>query len=169
METKGRNKTINTLYGFLILSTILGFVPNGMAFTASFALWVVTLIAAYIYRGKDTEDGLLYNHMTYLIGTIWIGTSFILIGTLIAAAWVYFYGNNGPLDTAIVQINTGAVPDEALMQAVMNEYLLVNKSLLITASIVAVGPAIMYFVYRVANGLGRAAKGYRLANPKSWL
>jgi len=169
METTGQNKIINTLYGFLILSTILGFVPNGMAFAASFALWVVTLIAAYIYRRKDTEDGLLYNHMTYLIGTIWIGTSFILIGTLIAGAWVYFYGNNGPLDAAVVQINGGTVPDDAMLQGVMREYLLVNKSLLITASIVAVGPAILYFVYRVANGLSRAAKGYRLANPKSWL
>lgn len=169
METKAQNNIINTLYGFLILSTILGFVPNGTAFAASFVLWVVTLIAAYIYRRKDTEDGLLYNHMTYLIGTIWIGTSFILLGTLVAGAWVYFYGNNGPLDTAVVQINGGAIPDDAMLQGVMHEYLLANKSLLITASIVAVGPAILYFVYRVANGLSRAAKGYRLANPRSWL
>ena len=35
--------------------------------------------------------------------------------------------------------------------------------------LVAIGPAILYFVYRVVNGMSRAAKGYRIANPKSWL
>ncbi len=169
MENKTQTNTINILYGFLIISTVLGFVPNFMAFIASLVLWFVTLIAAYVYRRKDTEDGLLYNHMTYLISTIWIGTSFILLGTLIAAWWVFTNGDNTAINGAMASITNGATLDETAMRTITEAYLKANQSLLLKASAVAIGPAILYFVYRVANGMSRAAKGYRLANPKSWL
>lgn len=169
MENAAQKNIINTLYGFLILSTILGFVPHSGAFIASLVLWTVALVAAYLYRCKDKDDGLLYNHMTYLIGTIWIGTTLIVLGTIIAGLWVYYYGDNSPLDDAVAAVSQGAVPDEAMLRQIMGAYFHANKGLLITASSVAIGPAILYFVYRVANGLGRAAKGYRLANPRSWL
>lgn len=169
MENAEQKKIINTLYGFLIVSTILGFVPHSGAFMASLALWIVTLVAAYVYRAKDKNDGLLYNHMVYLIGTIWIGTTLILLGTVIAGLWVFYQGDNSPLDDAAVAVSQGTVPDEAMLRQIMGAYFHSNKGLLITASSIAIGPAILYFVYRVANGLSRAAKGYRLANPKSWL
>lgn len=169
MENAKQKNTINTLYAFLVLSTILGFIPNGQAFIASLALWIVTLVTAYIYRAKDSEGGLLYNHMTYLIGTIWISTSLILLTTLAAGFIVYYYGDNSPLDSAVPQINNGIVPDEAFLRGIMEHYFSANKKLILTASIAVVGPAIVYFIYRVANGLSRAGKGYRIANPKSWL
>lgn len=169
MENTAQKRTINTLYAFLVFSTILGFVPNGTVFLASLALWVVTLFAAYIYRDKDSEDGLLYNHMTYLIGTIWIGTSFIVLATMVMGFWVYTQGDNTPLDDAIASLAGGEAPNEAWLMEVLTDYLRTNEKLLWTASISAIGPSILYFVYRVANGLSRAAKGYRIANPKSWL
>ncbi len=169
MEDKTQKNTINTLYFILVLSTILGFVPNAWAFTASFTLWVVVLLAAYVYRGKDNEDGLLYNHMTYLIGTIWIGTSFILIGTLAAGLWVYLQGDNSAFEAAFARLEGGAMIDEAAIRQVTQDYLSINRDLMITASTFAIGPSILYFVYRVANGISRAGKGYRIANPKSWL
>jgi uncharacterized membrane protein len=169
MENKSQTNAINILYGLLIVSTVLGFVPNLMAFTASLVLWLITLIAAYLYRRKDTEDGLLYNHMTYLIGTIWIGTSFILLGTLIAGWWVFTNGDNTAIQGAMASVTNGATLDETAMKAITEAYLKANQAVLIKASAVAIGPAILYFVYRVANGMSRAAKGYRLANPKSWL
>lgn len=169
MENPTQNKIINTLYAFLVISTILGFVPNGTAFLASFVLWLVTLIAAYAYRSRDKEDGLIYNHMTYLIGTVWIGTSFILLGTIVMGLWVFYAGDNSALNAAMSTIDSGAVPDDAMLQSVISDYMSDNTKLLWTASIVAIGPAVLYFVYRVANGLSRAAKGYRIANPKSWL
>ena len=169
MENKAQTNIINILYGFLIVSTVLGFVPNVTAFTASLVLWFVTLVAAYIYRRKDKEDGLLYNHMTYLIGTIWIGTTFILIGTLIAGWWVFTNGDNTAIDGAMASVANGAALDDTALKAITEAYLKTNQTLLIQASAVAIGPAIIYFVYRVANGMSRAAQGYRLANPKSWL
>lgn len=164
-----QKKTINTLYFILILSTILSFVPESIAQTVSLVLVIVVLIAAYMYRSKDSQDGLLYNHMTYMIGTIWIGTGFIVLGSLITGLWVYLQGDQSVILNAISQIETGIVPSEAQMEGYVSDYIDSNKALLMKASLVAIGPAILYFVYRVGNGIGRASKGYRIANPKSWL
>ena len=164
-----QKKTINTLYFILILSTILSFVPESIAQTVSLVLVIVVLIAAYMYRSKDSQDGLLYNHMTYMIGTIWIGTGFIVLGSLITGLWVYLQGDQSVILNAISQIEAGIVPSEAQMEGYVSDYIDSNKALLMKASLVAIGPAILYFVYRVGNGIGRASKGYRIANPKSWL
>lgn len=169
METQKQKTTINTLYIMLVLSTILSFVPFMSAQLLSLVLVVVVLLAAYFYRGRDTEDGLMYNHMTYMIGTVWIGTSFLLLGMMAAGAWVFMEGNHSVIDAALVQVEGGFIPTEAEMTRIITEYMLSNKNLIVMSSIVTIGPAILYFVYRVANGFSRACKGYRIANPKSWL
>lgn len=169
MENIPHRKTINTLYLLLILSTVLGFVPNGTAFLGSVALWFTVLIAAYVYRGKDKEDGLLYNHMTYLIGTVWIGTGFIMIASLAGGYWIWSQGDNTAIDTFIAGIEGGAVPDNDALMNALTQYMIANKDLILKASLMTVVPAILYFVYRIGNGFSRACKGYRIANPKSWL
>jgi uncharacterized membrane protein len=169
MDTKNPKNIINVLYFFLVLSTILSFVPTQAGQIGSLVLILVTLLAAYFYKSRDSEDGLLYNHMTYMIGTIWIGTGFILLGVIAAAIWVTVKGDHSLIQTAIDQVSAGQAIDEAAMQTLMMDYMQANKDLLIMASIPTIGPAILYFVYRVANGFGRASKGYRIANPKSWL
>ena len=169
MENKSQKNTVNTLYLMLVFSTILGFVPNFMAFLLSLALWLTVLMAAYFYRSKDKEDGLLYNHMTYLIGTVWIGTSFILLGTMIGAYWIFSQGDVAPFYALMSQVENGVMIGEAEVMDAFNVFIAGNKNLVMTASLVTVGPAILYFVYRVANGYSRACKGYRIANPKSWL
>jgi uncharacterized membrane protein len=169
MENIPHRKTINTLYILLVLSTILGFVPSGTAFLGSVALWFTVLIAAYIYRAKDKEDGLLYNHMTYLIGTVWIGTTFILIASLAGGYWIWTHGDSSAFDALAARLDAGAIPDEDMIMDTMTQYMLANKNLIMKASLVTVVPAILYFVYRIGNGFSRACKGYRIANPKSWL
>lgn len=170
MEEEPKYKTtINVLYGILVFSTILGFVPTGNAQIYSIVLWLIVWAAAYYYRRKDTEDGLLYNHMTYLIGTIGIGTTVILIGMLVAGFWIFMQGDRTAIDAMVARLMNGEMMGEDEMNAAMNQAMVDNQKLMWTASLVAIGPAVLYFVYRVANGLGRAAKGYRIANPRSWL
>lgn len=169
MENMPHKNTINTLYIMLIISTILGFVPNATAFLFSLALWFLVLIAAYIYRRKDKEDGLLYNHMTYLIGTIWIGTSFILIASLAGGYWIWALGDSTAFNTLAASLDGGVAPSEDDIMNTMTNYYLTNKNLILKVSLVTIVPAILYFVYRIGNGMGRACKGYRIANPKSWL
>ncbi len=169
METQKQKTTINTLYIMLVLSTILSFVPYMSAQLLSLVLVVVVLAAAYFYRARDTEDGLMYNHMTYMIGTVWIGTSFLLLGMMAAGAWVFMEGDHSVIDSVLTRVESGYVPTEGELTAIMADYMMANKDLILTSSLITIGPAILYFVYRVANGFSRACKGYRIANPKSWL
>lgn len=169
MENKDQKNTINTLYVMLVLSTILSFVPMMIAQSFSLILLIIVLIGAYYYRSRDNEDGLLYNHMTYMIGTIWIGTSFIVLGIIMAGLWIYQNGDHSIIDNTIAQIQSGTMIDEAALNTIMLDYMKANYPLLMKTSLVTIGPAILYFVYRVGNGFARSLKGYRIANPKSWL
>ncbi len=169
MEVEAQQKTINVLYIFLIISTILAFVPMAIPQLISLVLVVLVLIAAYIYRAKDNADGLMFNHMTYLIGTIWIGTSFLTIGLIIGGIYLSTQGDMTVLQEAGDKIAAGYVPTEQEMVDLIWSYLEANKKEAISSMIMFVGPAVLYFIYRVANGYSRAMKGYRIANPKSWL
>jgi len=170
MENKKERSTINTLYVMLIISTIAAFMPMMSAMLLSFALIIVVLISAYYYQAKDTQDGLMHNHMTYMIGTVWIGTGFIAIGIMAAGLWVYSKGDHSIIHNAIDNITSGVMMyDEHAITAVTYDYIRANQTLMIKASLLCVGPAMLYFVYRVANGFSRSLRGYRIANPKSWL
>lgn len=169
MDLKSQKNKINALYLFLIISTILSFVPESAAQILSLTLITLVLIAAYLYRHREKEDSLLYNHMTYMIGTIWIGSAVMLAGMFLLGFWVYAQGDHTIIHNAVNNIQNGQMYDEAAMRQVMQDYLSANELFLIKASLPTIGPAILYIVYRVANGYGRAMKGYRIAKPTSWL
>lgn len=169
MENSSQKTTINVLYITLVISTILSFVPNGMAQGLSLVLVSAVLLCAYATRAKDSTDGLLHNHMTYLIGTVWIGTGFILLGALVTGLWVYTQGDNSVIDSTIARLEGGWVPTEGDIKTILADYKTANGALLLQARIVATGPAVLYFMYRVVSGYGRAIKGYRIAKPNSWL
>lgn len=170
MNIEKQKTTITILYGFLIASTILSFVPIVSMQVLSLALIATTLIVAYIYKLKgDAEDGILSNHMTYMIGTIWIAGSFLVIGVLAAAAIVYLKGDHTIVNNAMAQMTTGYFFTEEELKSKMMDYMVENEKILILASLPTLSPAILYFIYRIANGYGRAMKGYRIAKPKTWL
>lgn len=169
METQRQKAIINLLYGALVLSTVLSFVPLMSAQTISLVLVLIVLIAAYGFRGRDSEDGLMFNHMTYLIGTVWIGTGFVLLGMTAAGIWVYLQGDHSLIHAAAEQAANGGMPSEDALNILMRDYMAANRDILVRATLITVGPAVLYFVYRVANGYARACRGYRIANPKGWL
>lgn len=169
MDIQKQKGIINALYIMLILSTILSFVPVAAAQIGSLALIFAVLIGAYYYKAKDSEDGLLHNHMTYLIGTVWIGGAFLVIGMIAAAIWISGQSDNTALDNIIQQMSNGVMLDEAMLKSALTQYITDNQSLLLRVTLLTIGPAILYFVYRIANGYARALRGYRIAKPKSWL
>lgn len=169
MESTPHKNTINALYILLVISTVLGFVPSITAFLFSLILWFLVLMAAYVYRAKDKEDGLLRNHMTYLIGTIWIGTGFIVLASIIGGYWIWSQGDSTAFETFATNLEGGMVPSEDAMMNTLTDYYVANNALILKVSLVTIAPAVLYFVYRIGNGFSRAWKGYRIANPKSWL
>lgn len=169
MELNKQQDIIKTLYAFFIFSTFLSFVPIGFAQVMSLALIVTTLIVAYFYKYIGKKDDILSNHMTYMIGTIWVSSSFLVMGMLCAAAIVYLKGDHTIVHNAVDQITSGTLMEEEEIKSLMMDYMNTNITILILASIPTIVPAILYFVYRIANGYSRAIKGYRIANPKGWL
>lgn len=169
MDDEQQQKTINGLYLGLILASILSFVPFTLPQIFAVILLLVVLVAAYIYRLSVGKDTLLHNHMTYMIGTIWIGTTFLVIGMAIAGVWVYQYGDHTVVHNTMLQMQSGMIPTESQIYGLIDEYMRSNMALVINAALIFVGPGILYFVYRIAKGYSRAMRGYRMANPRSWL
>ncbi len=169
MDQQKQKNLINVLYIFLIVSTILSFVPEGTAQMASLAMITVVLLACYFYRRKQGDDSLLNNHLTYMIGTIWIGSAVLVIGMFVFGIWVYLQGDHSIIYNAVDGFQNGQSFDEAAMRQIMMDYMTANQPFLILSSLPTIGPAILYIVYRVANGYGRAMKGYRIAKPKGWM
>lgn len=169
MDNIQQQKTIKALYNFLIISTVLSFVPHMIAMMGSLSLIMVVLIGAYIYRRKDSENGLLFNHMTYLIRTIWIGSSFLALGVIAAGLYLYTQGDHSLIATAANQAASGVMLSDAELESLTMEYMHVNKTPLLIGTIGFVGPTILYFIYRIVHGYSRAMNGYRIANAKSWL
>lgn len=169
MDTQKQQNKINILYGILIVSTVLSFVPEVTLQIFSFILLALVLIFASYYKKTDKVDGLLYNHMTYMIGTIWIGSAMLLLGMIAGGIWVHGSADNSAFDAMMAQVEGGNIPTAEDLKATAASYMEINKRLLITSTIVTVGPGVLYIIYRVATGMSRAYQGYRIANPKSWL
>ena len=169
MTSEKQKQIINILYIFLILSTVLSFVPIDVAQIMSLLIILTVLICAYYYKKQDDVEGLLHNHMTYMINTIWIGGSFLVIGMILAALIVFLKGDHTVVHNAMEGIMGGQTPTEEMFHALMMEYMSINRDLLVKATIPTVGPAIAYLVYRIAHGYKRGMNGYRISKPKSWL
>lgn len=168
MDIKKQQSTIQGIYLLLIASTIMSFMPSVSVSVFGLLLLIIVLIAAYLYRLSDSKDGLLHNHMTYMIGTIWIGSTFISIGIALAGWSVYMNGDHSAVQNAISGVQTGAVPTEDQLYGYMWQYLSDNRKLIWDSALTFVALPVLYFLYRVVNGFARAAAGYRVANPKSW-
>lgn len=162
-------KTITNLYGMFAASIIMQFIPMMIMQGFGLVLFIVVMIAAYIYRiGKDKQT-LIWNHMTYVIGTIWISSTMLAIGTAIGGYVMYMNGDNTAFHTMTQQILNGVALTESQVMAVFKNYMNDNMGLLVITGIVSIGPGVAYLIYRFFKGLERAMKGARLANPKSWL
>ena len=161
-------RSITHIYMALILSIVLQFVPVLAVQLFGAVLLLVVMAAAYVVRGPKDRDSLSTNHMTYLIGTIWIGSLFLSIGMGIATAWFLEAGNHTLFHQMIDGMMEGAVIPEDMIEARFIDYLKDNMALLVKIGLATVMPSLIYIAYRIWKGLSRAVKGYRIARPKSW-
>lgn len=169
MNAGKEQKTIVQFYAAFAASILCNFVPLAVVQLFGLSLLLAVLIAAYIYKARAALDSLTYNHMTYLIGTIWAGSTLLLIGMAVATYWVYAQGDHTLIYTLMENLNAGVPPSPAQIEGIMSQYIQTNKQLLITATIATVSPGMIYMIYRTFCGLTRASKGYRLAKPAGWL
>lgn len=160
-------KTIMQFYAAFAAAVVFNFVPLAVAQLFGVCLILAVMIGAYIYRARAKLDSLAYNHMTYLIGTIWVSSFMLVIGLAVATYWVYAQGDHSLIEPFIADMSSGTV-DAARLESAMHDYIRANMKLLITATLATMAPGVLYLVYRTAVGITRAGRGYRIAKPAAW-
>lgn len=168
MTMDKEQKNIVQYYGAFAAAVLSNFIPLAIVQLFGLCLLIAILIGAYVYKARSKLDSLAYNHMTYLIGTIWISSLFLAIGLIAATYWVYAQGDHTLIEQVVAGMNNGVMYGPAELQNVLSGYIKQNLQLLVTATLCTVGPCIVYVVYRTAHGLSRASKGYRIAKPAAW-
>ncbi|MFN3826620.1 MAG: hypothetical protein ACK4NR_03240 [Micavibrio sp.] len=156
------------VYGLLTLSLICLFMPVLPILLTGLIMMLATLLLARILRLGKGHDHLVYNHMIYISRTISLWSLITAITTGIAGFLVIDKADNSLYQEMIDNMMQGHIytPQESI--EVMMNYISANMSLMIVAGIICFIPSMGYIIYRLSKGIGRALKGYRLANPKAW-
>ncbi len=161
-------KNITQFYGAFAAAIVCNFIPLAAAQLFGLCLLLAVLIGAYVYKARSKLDSLAYNHMTYLIGTIWISSLLLVIGLAVATYWVYAQGDHAQIQNVVNGMNSGVAFSPGELESVLRGYIQHNFKLLLTATLSTIGPCVIYIVYRTACGLSRASKGYRINKPAAW-
>ena len=163
-DDKGEGKRVQQIYAAILASFILNFVPDPLIQVIASLVFMAVFIALYVFRRLAEPDGLMDNHMTYLIRSVWIGGLFVIIGTIFGIA--YFIGSIGFEEYA--RLGQLALEKQS-PQDVIDVYMSRYRNEMIVGLITTLGPGTAYLAYRFTKGLARAVKGYRVAKPLSWL
>lgn len=163
------HKTVMRVYAAVVASVILQAMPmmvaQGIGTLILFGAWLAT----YMVRWRAAPNGLARNHMLWLSRTLWISSLLLTVGIVLAGLWVLREGDHGVIDRLSESLLSGSAPSESSVAAMGREYFLTNYALILKASLLTMGPGFAYFFYRVLRGFVRAGRGYRMADPKSWL
>lgn len=170
-------KTILNLYALLGVTVVLSVLPYFSAALTSVIFLSVLLLWAGMVRKKCDAHSLTESHTTYIIRTIWISAVYAVITMAVAIAYLIpaldhaaFEACSNDLMSRGTEWIEQAGPDEAyaVIAPCMDGFISLNKTALINAAIIAGAPVLLFMAYRLAKGLSRALKGYRLLNEKSW-
>ena len=160
-ELEIEQKHVNRIYAAFAAMVIFLCVPSAVFSVIGILLLFYVMGNAYGLRKKYGEDSLVNNHMTYLIRSFWISSLFCLIGMIAAGIYI--------METFDMN-EFAASMTEAVAETMNTGQMVINGDMkkLIMVSIVTLGPSVVYLVYRVAKGVSRASKGYRIADVKGW-
>ncbi len=164
---------ICNIYAAMVVVLSIMFVPIKEIMAVSFILLILLPISLYVIRGRYEAGSLVENHMSYLIKTFWVGGLFLTIGFIIACIWFWNIGDHSQLFTFLDnhmygQYGTDITAVIMAYEQMMIEYMNDNISNLIFISVISLIPGVAYIIYRVAKGLTKAIKGYRIGNDKGW-
>ena len=153
-------KKCKTLYLALIISTIMMVVPLSATNIFAGAIWLCLVITAYYLRTGSGEYSLLRDHTTYIIRTFWIANLFLVLTSILSAAYLLNQLNNGQIDLAPLEpcVNGGNVADCSL--AFNNS----NRQIFVNSALIAIVPVIMYLLFRYIRGWRQISKGEMVNN-----
>ena len=170
MKNSPEHKTILNIYAALTVSLLMSFLPMMSAAFLALAMFLGVWIAAYVIRSKSEHDSLSFDHMTFVIRTIWISGLFAVITTSIAGMYVISVVDSTAVMACASSVSTSLDMKamEAAVQPCMDQFLQDNMSEFIKGTLIAAGPLVVYLGYRLSKGLSRALKGHRIGDVKNW-
>lgn len=159
---------ITALYAAYGLCVVMTCLPDMTMQNVAAIMTFILLAALYLLRSKWPEDSLEAHHTTFIIRTIWIWSAFLILGMIGAGMVISQNGDMSALDQLSSDIANGMPPTEDAMNQSAKAYFETNYDLILKTTLMWLSPAQIYAVWRIARGLSRALKGYRLSNIKSW-
>lgn len=162
-------RRLRQYYAGLCCAVLLHFVPLINVQVVAGVLFLVLFAGAYVLRARHETEGLMDNHMTYIIRTIWLFGAIMLVGGVLGGMYMSTYADMGPVNDMLARMQQGITYNAPEMMNVIYNFLTLNGQHTLVAAGLAIGPAALYLIYRLAGGLERALKGYRIANPRSVL
>lgn len=158
-ELAKHRSTIVQLYVVFIFTIICGIIPNAYTQGLSFVFLLALMAAVPLYGLSAPQGSILKSHMRYLNGTIWGGSTLLLIGACVMVYWVYKDGDHSAILSLQDQVQGGGMVSEDGIYATIDRYMDTNFGLIFKAGIICMGPPIFYIVMRVMRALGCAAAG----------
>ena len=164
------------VYAIFGAALVLSVVPTIWGAVLSLIFGIGILVLAYYTRRKSEHGSLTENHMTYIIRTIWIGSAVALIFLTAGSLYLFFLVDNTPLLPCannllgLAQDPTSMTTEslKAIFAPCADGYLGLNFKVFIMSAVIVAVPVLIYFIARFIEGVSRAFKGYRLANPHKW-
>lgn len=163
-------KNILRLYAASCVMIVFSFIPTITAALTTLLLFTFVLIAAYVMRRKSEEHSLTENHTTYIIRTIWISGLIAVLSLTAGSFYMLGHIDQNPLNGCANTILGMSDPNAmlAVMQPCIDEFVALNKQVLMISGAIVAAPVLLYLILRYARGLPRAIRGYRIAHEKGW-
>jgi len=157
---------------FLYLSFLIGLgmgcIVTPFAQTVAFIGVTAALVFAYVFESQAQKGDLLEHHSVYMIRTIWIWSGFLFVMLNGASIEIQLNGDVTAIQGLVDRVYGGDIPTMIEMSEAGRTYIMDNYDLFVRTCMTWAAPVQVYGVYRVAKGLARAVKGYRLKNLRSW-
>lgn len=172
LALKSDIQKLRFLYASLLGSCIFGVVPLAVAQIVSLLALIVAFYLCYKWRKSTSVDGLLHNHLTFLIRTVWIFSLFFLVGFVPGSIWFWEAGDHAEMFSFADDFVNGSYFDpieaQRAYEAMLGQYWEANKALSIKIIVLTMGPSLIYYFYRLSKGLINMRKHQQIANVSSW-
>jgi uncharacterized membrane protein len=145
-------------YVAFAICAVTACIPHMTVQTFSVIFAFVSIIAFYFVRKNWAKNTPHYNEASFVIKSFWIWSAFYVLGMVVAGILIIVYGDMTAMNQWMESIMQGAVPDEAELKRVTEEYLDKNMDLIVKATILSIAPAQIYAIWRIKTGLTRILK-----------
>lgn len=149
-------KNIVSIYAALSAAMVFQLMPNtSLALFSVLLLLFTWLLIGFMRRGAE-RGSLMDNHMVFLNVSLWVWSLLVFLATMIGGYYIHTQFSMNDFMQLAQDYAAGKTDTDSVQE-------------LKTIMLATAAPCYIYIAYRLTKGLHRAIKGYRIANPKSWL